>query len=727
MSSAGTLSAIVLVIVAGIIFFVGVVMIGRGAATDEFHRIDLKHAVVDLRTAFSQLDADAIHSGETQWRSEQGIVRLRLVELSEAMDAIQRAIDSENDKVGDFFVRHPEHMDLLTGLGAALRGLKLAQPPYMTTALLVDRLSAYGDNSADLVADVALYTNEVDERYQRETGELYVILGAAILVLGGIMMATVGLMLGQNRQLARASYEATMMADELAESAAKIQAEARQRQQTEAIFRESIEALVDGFVVFDQDDRLLVCNEAYKRIYAKAAKVIREGATFREILEQGLARGQFPEAGTSEASQAAWLRQRLEDHTRKSSRIIQKTADGRWLQIRETRSPSGYKVGIRTNITKLKGAEEALREKAAEARMLADVAARTTNYVLIGDPQFRVLWVNNAFKKATGLSLDDVVGSHLSEHLYGPDTDQSAAEKLRDSISDGKGARVELILYRLNGSQFWVDVDVRPILDANGDLEKYIAVMTDITERRQTEDQLRDYAEDMKRFAYIASHDLQEPLRKIQTFSTMLTAAIASNDQESVKHSVEVIAKSAGRGRDLVAALLNYSRLRERQIKKAPFCLGDMIETATTSISNPTIDAQKAITVDVPKMQIVGDDQLIAIVMQNLIGNALKYRRPDVPPEVHISLEEDADCFRLSVRDNGIGFDPSLTERMLQPFKRLVTRDAYEGTGIGLSIVDSIINKHGWSLEIDSKPGQGSVFTIVIPSMAALKRPHYVA
>lgn len=720
---AGGLATTVLVAIAGIILFFGILMITRGLATDEFHEIGLKHAAVDLREAFGQLSEDAVDAGRERRRSEFAVATARLEDLTEAMSKVEEAADSGNAKIDRFFVQHPEYKDLLAGLGAVLERINRLTPSSMTSRQLAERLDAYGTGLSNLVADVALYTNEVDERYQRRTGELYVILGISIALLGAVTMATVGLLVHQNRRLARASLDATALADELAETAAKVQAEARQRREAESIFRETIEAMTDGFVIYDQDDRLLVCNEAYRRIYARSAKVIREGITFREILEHGLAHGQYPEAGTTVASQSAWLHERLENHARKKSWLVQQIPDGRWLQIRETRSPSGFKVGIRTNITKLKDIENALREKEAEARMLADVAARTTNYVLIGDPQFRIIWVNDALVRASGMKLEEMVGRRASDFLYGPETDQAAAASVQEALSQGNGARVELVFYRYDGSKFWVDLDVRPILGADGTLEKYIAVMTDITERRRTEDRLRDYAEDMQRFAYIASHDLQEPLRKIQTFSTMLTEAIASNDEASVRRSIEVIAKSAGRGRDLVAALLEYSKLRERQIKKAPFDLRELTEAAVADCASPDIDITTAVTVDVPAIEIIGDSQLILIVMQNLIGNALKYRRPDTSPEVRITLEEDSgdECLRLSIRDNGIGFDPALAGRMLQPFKRLVTRDAYEGSGIGLSIVDSIISKHGWSLDVDSKPGHGSVFTIVIPANAMLK------
>lgn len=235
---------------------------------------------------------------------------------------------------------------------------------------------------------------------------------------------------------------------------------------------------------------------------------------------------------------------------------------------------------------------------------------------------------------------------------------------------------------------------------------------------------------ELERFAYVASHDLQEPLRKIQAFINILTRALDADDESKARDMMTRITGSSARMRELVEDLLAYSRAKRSD---APFTEVSLTEVVTSVIDDLEVATRESgarfEVDDLPS--VLGDSVQLKQVFQNLISNAMKYRRPDVAPEIAIALESvGCDCydsenchhehFVVKVSDNGIGFDDSLFSRIIEPFQRLHGRSEYSGSGIGLAIVDNIVRRHGGKLSAVSEPGRGSAFSVELPGAEIL-------
>lgn len=246
----------------------------------------------------------------------------------------------------------------------------------------------------------------------------------------------------------------------------------------------------------------------------------------------------------------------------------------------------------------------------------------------------------------------------------------------------------------------------------NDTLEQRVRVRTAEIEARNRE---------LQEFAYVASHDLQEPLRKVHAFSDLLYDEYASTLGEDGKDYLDRMRAGVLRMSTLIRDLLEYSRVSTRG---QDFCPVDLNQIASEVINDLQVRIEETggrIDVD-PLPTLDADPTQMRQLLQNLIANALKFHRPDVPPVISIrsQIEKDAlqrgrEVVRLVVDDNGIGFEPQYAERIFVPFQRLHTRDKYEGTGIGLAICRRIVERHGGSISVNSTSGSGATFEIILP------------
>ena len=245
----------------------------------------------------------------------------------------------------------------------------------------------------------------------------------------------------------------------------------------------------------------------------------------------------------------------------------------------------------------------------------------------------------------------------------------------------------------------------------------------EVAQRRRVEAELARSNRELEQFGYSASHDLQEPLRKIIAFSDRV--AVACRDQLDEKHRdyLDRVQNAAMRMQALIDALLAYSRVTT---KAKPFESVDLAATAEGVLSD--LDFRISETggevrlKDLPVLD--AEPVQMQQLLQNLVGNALKFKREDVPPLIEVTGKvmdggPSGEVCRITVRDNGIGFDPKFADRIFLVFQRLHGRGAYEGTGIGLALCKKIVDRHGGSIEVDSTPGEGSVFTVTLPMRQA--------
>ena len=232
--------------------------------------------------------------------------------------------------------------------------------------------------------------------------------------------------------------------------------------------------------------------------------------------------------------------------------------------------------------------------------------------------------------------------------------------------------------------------------------------------------------EELEAFAYVASHDLKEPLRQIETFSTLLERVFDNRTPPGAdpRRWFEGIQASSRRLRTLIDDLADYSRLGRHANPFAPCALNDVLEEVKTDLGIQ-IDLTEATIMAMPLPVIMCDHTQMRQVLQNLIANALKYRHPDRKPNVKVAVQLLPEHGRpetmrlpvleLTVSDNGIGFDEKHRARIFEPFQRLHSADDYEGSGIGLAICRKIIDRHGGTISAASRIGEGSKFIIRIP------------
>jgi len=249
--------------------------------------------------------------------------------------------------------------------------------------------------------------------------------------------------------------------------------------------------------------------------------------------------------------------------------------------------------------------------------------------------------------------------------------------------------------------------------------------MSEVEEQNK---QLELVNESLNQFAYIASHDLQEPLRKIQQFAAFLDEDLGKTMNDESQYHLDVIVKSATRMSTLIQDLLEFSSAAKGGLEKSDINLNELLEEVRAELDFRVVQSDATINVGtLPTVQ--GDPSLVRQLFTNLISNSIKYRHDDRAPVVHIAIGSNADKSdelasnlvelktsptTISISDNGIGFDQSLIARAFEPFNRLHTDKKYSGNGIGLSICATVCDKHGWTLSATSEPGVGSVFTITI-------------
>lgn len=277
---------------------------------------------------------------------------------------------------------------------------------------------------------------------------------------------------------------------------------------------------------------------------------------------------------------------------------------------------------------------------------------------------------------------------------------------------------MEGIRIRKDGSQFFADVVYTAIYGPNKKLTGFSKIIKDITEQKKAAEQLKSVNKELERsnseleqFAYVASHDLQEPLRTISSYVQLLAERYKDKIDKDANEFIDFAVDGSNRMRLLINSLLEYSRVN----KIKPF---EVIEPAAIirevlqDMNDQITESQATVKFkDLP--EIYGDPVLIGQLFQNLIGNAIKFRG-EKKPEIKIAGKKENGEYKFSVEDNGIGIKNEYAEKIFVIFQRLNSREKYPGTGIGLSICKKIVERHGGKIWVESKQGKGSVFYFTI-------------
>ena len=342
----------------------------------------------------------------------------------------------------------------------------------------------------------------------------------------------------------------------------------------------------------------------------------------------------------------------------------------------------------------------------------------------------RLVYLSRTYEKRFGLRLDDCRGKTDYE-LYPPEIHADVLRK-NDQAVMAAGNAIEFTEEKLDpdGSRCTRWNFKFPFQDASG--RRYVGgVGVDITERKRVDEELRKpmnskcgsiqrTAElerrnpELQEFAFVASHDLSEPLRKIQTFGSLLEERSAGLLGEKEKDFVSRMTGAANRMQELLNALLRYSRVETKGQEFRSAKLDDVARDVATDLEVAIRNVEAHVEIG-PLPTVNGDPLQLRQLFQNLVANALKYHRSGVKPVIKVHGEIENGTGRIFVEDNGIGFDEKYLDKIFQPFQRLHGKNEYSGTGIGLAICRKIVERHGGTITARSTPGKGSTFIVTLP------------
>ena len=341
--------------------------------------------------------------------------------------------------------------------------------------------------------------------------------------------------------------------------------------------------------------------------------------------------------------------------------------------------------------------------------------------VAITDTKGKITYVNDQFCKISQYEREELI-DQTHQMINSGYHAQEFFQDLWSTIASGQIWRGEIKNQAKDGSYYWVDTIIVPFRDESRKPLQYLAIRTDITERKQIDQELREFTtqlqrsnQELKNFAYIVSHDLQEPLRKMKSFAQLLARDFPEQfpDNEKAHRYLDYIIDAAERQRTMIQALLNYSRLGRNDSPKVSIDLATVVENVLEDLSLPIAEAQAKVTVsDLPTVQASATQ--MAQLFLNLIGNGIKFQG-EAPPRIWIEAQLQAEEWLISVQDNGIGIKPLYAERIFQIFQRLHSHSKYPGTGIGLAICRKIVENHDGHIWVVSEPGQGSTFYLTLP------------
>jgi len=399
---------------------------------------------------------------------------------------------------------------------------------------------------------------------------------------------------------------------------------------------------------------------------------------------------------------------------------------------------SGYANLYGRDVTERRKAQEELRrinaelEQRVEQRTAALRAASAYARTLIEasldplvtiSPEGKITDVNKATEEATGVARDHLVGADFSDYFTEPD---KARAGYREVLAKGFVHDYALTIRHTSGRLMDVLYNASVYRNEAGEVQGVFAAARDVTERKRIEEELARHREhleelvkqrteelsrsnqDLEQFAYVASHDLQEPLRIVAGYMQLLERRYKSKLDKDADDFIAFAVDGVQRMQNLIQDLLAYSRVGTRGRRMAPTDCEKVLQGALANLRLAIKETGAVVTHD-PLPTVTGDEAQLVQLLQNLIGNALKFRG-DRKPQIHVSACPYERHTLFSVRDNGIGIEPQYLERIFVIFQRLHGREKYPGTGIGLALCKRIVERHGGRIWVESKPGEGSTF-----------------
>ncbi|WP_088360743.1 PAS domain S-box protein [Rhodomicrobium vannielii] len=506
------------------------------------------------------------------------------------------------------------------------------------------------------------------------------------------------------------SAEGTLVTTAIRDISVRKNAE-KQLAQIEGKYRGLLEAAPDAMVVVNQAGEIVLLNlQAEKQFGYRRDELLGQKVT--NIIPEGFA----------ERLIADDLRSAEEAFDQQIGTGIELTAlrkDGSQFPIELMLSPLDSTEGTLVtaairDITVRKDAEKYMAQMEGRYRGLLEAAP---DAMVVVNQQGEIVLLNLQAEKQFGYRRNELLGQRVKNIIPHGFAERLIADGLRsefDAVTQQIGTGIELTALRKDGSEFPIELMLSPLGGAEGVL--VTAAIRNISVRKKAEaslvqsiGELRRSNDELAQFAYIASHDLQEPLRMVASYTQLLSRRYKGKLDSDADEFIAFAVDGANRMQRLIQDLLAYSRVgskgKEMRATSSEVALHQALMNLRSAIRE---SGAKVTHGELPV--VLADPMQLTQLFQNLVGNAIKYQKPGVP-EIHISAAQDAALkWGFAVKDNGLGIDPQYFDRIFGMFQRLHKREEFAGTGIGLAICKKIVERHGGTISVESQPGEGSTF-----------------
>jgi PAS domain S-box-containing protein len=489
-----------------------------------------------------------------------------------------------------------------------------------------------------------------------------------------------------------------------------------ENQESEAKYRGLLEAAPDAMVVVSQSGEIVLLNlQAEKQFGYRRDELV--GQAVKNIIPEGFAERLIADSTRSAADALA-------QQIGTGIELYGRRKDGSDFPIEIMLSPLKSAEGILVtaairDISLRKAAEKHLDQMEGRYRGLLEAAP---DAMVVVNQDGEIVLLNVQAEKRFGYRRDELAGQKVKSIIPEGFAERLIADGTRtaaDALAQQIGMGIELYGRRKDGSVFPIEIMLSPLESPEGIL--VTAAIRDITERKKSEERLLHMVGELKRsndelqqFAYVSSHDLQEPLRMVASYTQLLARRYKGRLDSDADEFIAFAVDGCNRMQSLIHDLLAFSRAGTNGKPLCEISSEDALNEALTNLQ-ATIEESEAVVTRDPLPIIRTDDTQLTQVFQNLVGNAIKYRNV-VIPHIHISATRNGDSeYIFSVRDNGIGIAPQYFERIFILFQRLHGRNEFAGTGIGLAICKKMLERLGGRIWLESEPGNGSTFFFALP------------
>jgi PAS domain S-box-containing protein len=500
--------------------------------------------------------------------------------------------------------------------------------------------------------------------------------------------------------------------------------EALQRAElAEALLRDAVDSMSEGFVIYDRDDRLVMFNDVYRRLFLHSIEGMLAGTTYEEILRANVRAGQH---ALPPGEEAGWIAQKLKEHHEAGGAVEHQLSDGRWVLITDRRMRNGGIAGLRVDITALKAVQAELRASREHLARAQRVAA--TGSFELDLRTRRIEWSDETYR-IFGVTRDtDPLDQDKLERMVIPEDREQFRNQIAACVEGPPQTVMEYRIRRPDGCIRVLYRDVEVMRDNAGQPWKLIGVVKDVTELREAErrrDELERelmHSQKLEALGTLAggvAHDLNNTLLPILALSKLALDELPEGSP--VREDIEVIIRASEHARDVVKQILAFSR--KQDLVKREVDLAAVTREALRMLRAGLPTTIRIIEQITPVPPLFGDAAELHQVIVNLVTNAAQAIGSEVgritvrmwsasEPPISAGTVPRAVIY-LSVADTGCGIDPATVDRIFEPF--FTTKQVGDGSGLGLSVVHGIVTGHGGAVVVHSQPGEGTEFVLSFP------------